>query len=192
MQIKNELRKTARRKRMIIPDKKLNDMQIQNNLLGLDEYKTAKTILIYLSLDDEIKTDEIIKNALKSGKKVAVPYCRDKNGNMDFYIIGAVDNLKIGAFGIREPDINKCKRLDNFENSVIIVPALMFDKSGYRLGYGGGYYDRFLSRYSSASIGLCYDELLADEVPSDEFDKSVDIIITQSSVIKGKNGGKNG
>jgi len=192
MQIKIEIRKNAREKRKALTNKEQCDLLIAKTLLNSNAYKNAKTVLIYVSLDDEIKTDSIINNALESGKTVAVPFCWDKQGNMDFYIINSLDVLKSGSFGVREPDINKSKKLTGFNNSVIIVPGLVFDKNGYRVGFGKGYYDRFLSKNEIYSIGLCYDELLISEVPRDEYDKNVDLIITQSSVINCEDGGKNG
>ena len=192
MQIKNELRSKARAIRKNISSKDKFDVEIKNRLLNLAEYKSAKTVLIYVSLDNEIKTDEIILNALDNGKNVAVPFCEDSFGNMNFYLINSLDDLKIGSFNVREPNKNICRKLENFSNSIIIVPGMLFDKRGYRLGYGKGYYDRFLSAYNQTKIGLSYDETLVDELFTDEFDKNVDIIITQSRIISCKNGGKNG
>ena len=192
MQIKQELRKKSREIRWQISNKKECDYSICEKLCSLELYKKSEIVLIYVSLDDEVETDLIIKNALKDKKKVAVPFCTDNMGNMDFYLIDSLYDLKIGSFNVREPDINSCKKLCSFENSIIIVPALCFDKSGNRLGFGKGYYDRFLAKHSFISVGLCYDELLVEYVPTDEHDKQVDYIITQSTVIKCDNGGKNG
>ena len=191
-EIKNELRKSARKKRKAITDKEAVDTKIAENLFNLDEYRKAKTLLIYVSLDEEIRTDEIINNALCSGKTVAVPCCKDEKGNMDFYIINSLDSLKIGSFNVREPDIKKCRKLSDYSNSIIIVPGMAFDKSGFRLGYGKGYYDRFLSNFNGFSIGLCYDELIFSQLPVDSFDKSVSLVITQNSLIKCNGGGRNG
>ena len=190
--VKNELRKTARLKRKHIDKKEFLDERIAQKLFNLDEYKNAETVLIYVSLDEEIKTDGIINTALKSGKKVAVPFCKDSFGNMEFYLIKSLSQLKVGSFNVREPDINNCEALNDFSNSIIIVPAMMYDRNGYRLGYGKGYYDRFLSQYEKTAVGLCYDEMIVSEIPRDKYDKSVDIIVTQSNVIKCNNGGRNG
>jgi len=192
MQIKQELRKKAREKRRQICNKKECDYSICEKLCSLELYKKSEIVLIYVSLDDEVETDEIIKCALSNGKKVAVPFCRNNMGNMDFYLIDSLCDLKIGSFNIREPDINSCRKLCFFENSVIVVPGLCFDKSGNRLGFGKGYYDRFLAKHNFTTIGLCYDEQLVECVPTDKYDRKVDYIITQSTVIKCDNGGKNG
>ena len=192
MQIKSKLRKEAREKRKQILNREISDELIAEKLLSLDEYKDAKTILIYASLDEEIKTDDIISRAHSDDKRVAVPYCYDESGNMGFYLISSVDELETGSFNVREPDKNQCEKLENFSDSIIIVPGMMFDKSGFRLGYGKGYYDRFLAKYNQISIGLCYDEMLVSSLPRGKFDKNVDIIITQSEIIRCNNGGKNG
>lgn len=192
MQIKSELRKSAREKRRKLLNKENTDLIIAENLLSLEEYKNSQTVLIYASLEDEIKTDSIIDSALSENKRVAVPFCVDKQGKMEFYLINSLSQLKKGAFNVREPDVNSCERLDSFDNSVIIVPGLLFDLNGYRLGFGKGYYDRFLSDKSIFSVGLCYEELLVSSVPAESFDKKVDVIITQSNIIRCNSGGRNG
>ena len=192
MQIKNELRKSAKDKRKGLENTVEADAAIAEILFSSEKYIKSDTILIYDSLDDEISTDCIINRALADGKRVALPFCTDREGNMDFYIIESISQLVSGSFNVREPDVNLCERLDNFDNSVIIVPGLLFDKKGNRLGYGRGYYDRFLSRNRIFSVGLCYDEMLSDSVPNDSNDRKVDMIITQSGIIRCNNGGRNG
>ncbi len=191
-ELKSELRKNAREKREKISDKETKNANIAESLFNLEMYKNAKKVLIYVSLRNEIETYEIITNALNLGKKVAVPYCKDSNGNMDFYLINSLTQLETGSFNVREPKTDECEMLSDFSDSFLIVPGMMFDEQGFRLGYGKGYYDRFLSRFNSISAGLCYDEMLVDSVPRDEYDKSVDIIITQSRIIKCSNGGRHG
>ena len=190
MQIKSELRKQAKQLRKSLENKCEKDLKIESALLKTDEYKNAQTLLIYASLEDEIKTDGIIENALKNNKTVAAARCLDSKGKMDFYVINSLSDLTSGSFGIREPDINLCKRLETYNKSVIIVPGLIFDEKGFRIGFGGGYYDRFLAENKLFSIGLCYDELLYSSVPSEENDIPVNVVITQSRIIRC--GGKNG
>lgn len=192
MSVKSELRKEVKAQRRSIADKKSADKKIADLLFKSEFYKKADTILTYVSLPDEVETDGIINNALDSGKRVAVPYCVDDNGHMEFYLITSIDDLIEGSFGVREPDIEKCKRLDNFENSVIIVPALCFDINGYRLGYGKGYYDRFLQNYPFISVGLCYNSLVKKQVPIGEYDQRVNCIITDDKILSCFYGGKNG
>lgn len=182
MSVKNEIRKKLLQKRKEIHSKKLDEC-VYNMLVDSDIFKNAQTILLYASLDDEISTDSMIDYAINSGKKVALPVCRDKNGNMDFYYIKSTDELVKGYFSVREPDADKCTVVTDYSGSICIVPAVSYDEKGYRLGYGKGYYDRFLQKYTSISVGLCYNELIEKELPINSFDVPVDYIVTQNRVI---------
>lgn len=188
---KKELRSYIKIKRKSVENKAEKDSLVAQNLLSLDEIKKADTILCYISLDDEICTDEIVRVLLDSGKSVGAPYCIDNNGNMDFYYITDFDDLRIRSFGVREPVIEKCKKVTSFDNTIIILPGLCFDSNGNRLGYGKGYYDRFLQIHSLISVGLCYNSLIVKKVPTDMYDKKADIIVTENDIIR-INGGKNG
>lgn len=188
---KKELRSYIKIKRKSVENKAEKDSLVAQNLLSLDEIKKADTVLCYISLDDEICTDEIVRVLLDSGKSVGAPYCVDNNGNMDFYYITDFDDLRIQSFGVREPVIEKCKKVTSFDNTIIILPGLCFDSNGNRLGYGKGYYDRFLQIHSLISVGLCYNSLIVKKVPTDMYDKKADIIVTEKDIIR-INGGKNG
>lgn len=190
--MKSKYRLDAKTKRRQIENKEEISKEVFKTLTSLKLYSACDTILCYASLEDEISTDEIIINALKDGKNVALPYCIDNNGNMEFYQINSIDDLKIGLFGVREPDVSKCEKLLSHENALIIVPALCFDKKGYRIGYGKGYYDKYLQNHPLISVGLCYNSLVFDEIPSSEHDAPVNYIITESQIIDCGNGGKNG
>ena len=188
---KKELRSYIKTKQKSVENKAEKDSLVAQNLLSLDEIKKADTVLCYISLDDEICTDEIVRVLLDSGKRVGAPYCVDNNGNMDFYYITDFDDLRIQSFGVREPVIEKCKKVTSFDNTIIILPGLCFDSNGNRLGYGKGYYDRFLQIHSLISVGLCYNSLIVKKVPTDMYDKKADIIVTENDIIR-INGGKNG
>ena len=120
------------------------DLDITFRLMRTYQYKNADVILCYVSTPLEVDTHYFIKKALEDGKKVAVPKCRPENVSMDFYFINGFDDLEKGTFGVLEPIESKCEIFQG-ENSICIVPGLCFDHSGYRLGYGKGYYDRFLT-----------------------------------------------
>lgn len=184
MQTKQSLRRELKISRRNIENKKEADKKICENLMASDFYKDADTVLFYAALDDEINIDECIKSALSQGKRAALPVCLDDNGNMKFYYINSLKDIKTGFFGVREPDINICEEVMDFSSSVCIVPGIAYDKQGYRLGYGKGYYDRFLKNFTFISLGLCYNELMMDFLPTDEYDISVDYIITQDGLLK--------
>lgn len=183
MQIKSELRRLYREKRKTLADKEIKDRQICECFLNSQLYKDSQTLLCYAALKDEINTDRIIERALKDGKKVALPRCSDLNGNMDFYFIKSLSDLSVGAFGIREPDPTAYEKVQDFSNCVCLVPALAFDESGYRLGYGKGYYDRFMKKFIIISVGLCYNEFLKDTLPVENHDEAVDCIATENEII---------
>lgn len=180
MQIKSELRRLYREKRKNLADKELKDQQICERFLNGELYKKAQTLLCYAALKDEINTDIIIEKALNDCKRVALPRCIDKSGNMDFYYIKSLSDLSDGAYGIREPDPDSCEKVKNFSNCICLVPALAFDESGYRLGYGKGYYDRFMKKFIIISVGLCYNEFLRDTLPVEMHDEAVYYIVTES------------
>lgn len=184
MQIKNELRKEFKEKRKALYDKKSKDNGICQSFLNSDLYKNSKQILCYAALGGEIDTDVIMRKAFEDNKRVALPVCLDLNGTMEFYYINSLECIKIGAFGIREPDTDKCIAVSDFTDSVCLVPALSFDKNGFRLGYGKGYYDRFIEKFTSISAGLCYNSFISDKLPIDKYDKSVDYIFTENEIIR--------
>ena len=158
------------------------DFLICRNVLESDLFKKSNPILCYYPLDNEISTLPILEAALKCGKKTALPYCTDDNGNMEFYYINSLDDLRIGSYDIMEPDILNCEKVLDFSGSLCIVPAFSFDKKGFRLGYGKGYYDRFLKKFTFNSIGLCYNSFLSDSLPADEHDIAVQYIATEDKI----------
>lgn len=155
------------------------DFEIESRLLCSEEYSKTDVIFTYVSLDPEPDTLGIIYAAFANGKKVAVPKCEGK-GAMEFYFIKSQSDLVKGKFGISEPDTAKCKKAIPTENSLCIVPGLSFDAKGYRLGRGGGYYDRFLKDFKGKTAGLCYNSFLKLSLPKESFDVPVDIIVTEN------------
>ncbi len=179
---KNLLRKEYRFVRGQVKSE-AKDICIYERFISSDYYKTADTLFLYYSVKDEADTLKIILTALSDGKRVALPKCADKNGKMDFYFIDDLeDSLSDGAFSLKEPDVRVCSRAVTGENNLCVVPALAFDKSGHRLGYGGGYYDRFLSNFKGSTVGLCYKECLCDILPCEAHDLKVDVIITDNKI----------
>ncbi|MGN1481613.1 5-formyltetrahydrofolate cyclo-ligase [Porcipelethomonas sp.] len=182
--IKAQLRQDIKymRKHMNPDIKKNSDEEIYNNLLTLDVFKKAELILAYMSTNIEINTDKIIEYCLNSSKTVALPRCIENN-RMDFYYYNKKADLEKSAYGIYEPYPDKNNLLYSYENALCIVPGLAFDKKGYRLGYGGGYYDRFLSEHKNIiTVGLCYQENIKDKLIRNEYDIHVNYIVTEKSM----------
>lgn len=190
--IKKKLRAEAREmRRSISPDRKASlDRKIKNKLLNLWSVREAKAVLCYVSTDIEVDTREFISALLQMGKRVAVPRCEGEKSNMNFYYINSLDELSSGSFGVDEPDPSKHIMIGDTRNCVCIVPAFMFDKQGYRLGYGKGYYDRYLSRYKGSTIGICYADNLVEELFHGKYDRSVDMVVTEKDIISDINQSK--
>lgn len=151
---------------------------------NLNEYKDCQVLFTYVSVKNEVDTIKIIEHALSCGKTVAVPKTIPERHEMEFYCIHSLNDLQPSKFGLLEPDLKKCKRT-GFYSGFCIIPGLSFDKNGGRLGYGGGYYDRFLVRFRGVMTGLCYSNLFSNEIlPQGRFDIAVDYVVTDKIVFK--------
>ncbi|MBP1564456.1 MAG: 5-formyltetrahydrofolate cyclo-ligase [Oscillospiraceae bacterium] len=165
-------------------DKKKADDAIKEYFISLKKSHNISVFLVYVSFRDEVDTKELIEYLLSSGGKVAVPRCYD-NGRMEFFVISSLENLRTSAYGILEPEDDERFRVTDFENSLCIVPGLAFDSSGMRIGYGGGYYDRFLEKHENMiSVGFCYDSLIEKSVLTEKHDRKVDYIITEKGIMR--------
>ena len=155
------------------------DYTIYSKFLNSDLFNKAGSIFIYVSLADEVDSLEIIKKSLELGKKVYVPYITNReNFEMRPVRIYNMDNLEMGEYNI--PTSYSMEFEDNPDIS--IIPGLGFDKEKNRLGYGGGYYDRFLNKSSTTSIGLFQSAYQVDKLPVDEHDQKLDYIITEKEI----------
>lgn len=155
------------------------DSSIFTRLINSDIYKTSPVILIYISYGSEVDTSEIIKYSLSVGKRVAVPRCI--SSQMDFYEISDLSELVTGRFGIPTVNSGNNNLVTDFENSLCITPGLAFNLNGERLGYGGGFYDRFLSDKSIRTVALTYERCICNCIQTEEFDVSVSDIITENT-----------
>ena len=179
--MKTELRKKLKEQRDNIINRALCDKKIAELFLTSSLYKQADTILLYSSSGSEVSTDEIFKRCLLDGKTVAFPICLDKDGLMDFFTVKDENDLIEGMYKIKAPKVG-CSKLVVDCNCLCVVPGLSFDKQGYRIGYGKGYYDRFLENFEGITVGLCYSELLSESLPKDYYDKNVSYLITDNKI----------
>ena len=179
---KSELRKHYKKIRMQMPlkDKCDKDIRIFENFMALDEYKKSKDVLVYVSSYIEVDTHRIINKCFQDGKRVFAPRCVPDSNDMNFYEIKSFDDLEQGAFGIYEPK-QKCIRIESFEKACCIVPALAYDQSGYRLGFGKGFYDKFLSNFNGKQIGICYSSCICGCLPHEKHDVAIEIVVTDDS-----------
>ena len=157
---------------------------ITQKLLATPEYAEAATVLTYVSVSSEVSTRMFIERALREGKTVAVPRCLPGH-RLEFVAITSLDQLVPAPFNLLEPAKDLSALTESQMNDTIcIVPALLVDTKGHRLGYGAGFYDRFLSTYSGKKICLAYQQNLSKTMlPHSEFDVAVDMIITESGVL---------
>ena len=152
---------------------------ILERLAALPEFIGARRIFAYCSVGREIDTRSLIARCLQSGRPVALPRT-EADGKMSFALIHTPpEKFAQSAFGIPEPNASE-PPVYPAPDDLVVVPALCFDKSGFRLGHGGGYYDRFLSGCPSVSVGLCREKLLRAGVPAEPHDIRVNIIITEN------------
>ncbi|RMD47596.1 MAG: 5-formyltetrahydrofolate cyclo-ligase [Aquificota bacterium] len=152
---------------------------IVKKLINLPEIKKAKYILLYYPHKNEVNILPLFQ--ILKGKILLLP--RTDSKDIFPVMVNSLENLKKGKFGILEPEGNpvQIEKID-----VVIVPAIAFDKKGHRLGYGKGYYDRFLKNFKGTKIGVAYDFQVVEEIPKEEHDIPVDLIITPSQIIKVK------
>lgn len=180
---KKEIRTKARAIRADLDKEKRVelDKKIAANVRRLYQYGPCKTVMIYVSTAIEVNTIPIIEQALADGKRVAVPKCIPNTRNMEFYYINSLDDLEPGSFSVLEPKSNM-EMLTDFEKCLMIMPGIQFDINGYRLGYGKGYYDRYMARYNGFSAGLCYDWELRRHLCHGRYDRPVSAIVTDSHI----------
>lgn len=158
---------------------------ILNKLYQTSFYKDSNTIMVYISFGTEINTHDFIKKTINRGKRIVVPVTFPKTKEIKPSEILAFDELEIGFYNILTPKDEFIRFIDPKDIDLIIVPGLAFDRRGYRIGYGGGYYDRFLSQYPDImKVSLALDLQLIDKVPEEGFDVPVDRIITEKEIIQ--------
>lgn len=176
---KRQLRRELLVKRKALPDKTAAGAAVTNRIQLLPEYRQAESIFIYVNKKDELETTRLIDISLKSGKTVNVPLCVNET-EISFYTIQSLTELRPGAFGLLEPNPAVSGQAAVYDRAICLVPGLAFDKKGYRIGYGRGYYDRFLENTVMFSAGLCYEELLCEDLPIEPHDRHVDVVVTQA------------
>ena len=168
------------RNKMLPADVKSAGIIIANKFFDSEEFKKAEELLIYTSYNNEVDTYAIIKKSFEDNKKIAVPKVID-NGIMNFYYINSVNDLQPGYKGIMEPITNELL-VSIHDNTLMVCPGAVFDKNLNRIGYGGGYYDRYMSNKKLFKIGLAYEFQIVESISVEEHDVKVDKIITEKRI----------
>ena len=177
-----------RRKLLALRREKGRDAQADEAILShiaqSPAWKNASSVFAYRALSWEIGADRLLQLALSQGKRAAVPRCRE-NGDMDAVCLTKETAFSKSTLGISEPRSGRILLPE--ETDLVLVPALAFDRAGFRLGRGGGFYDRWLAKTGAVTIGLCYGDFLFDALPRDAHDIPVYGISTQEGLVWIKN-----
>lgn len=188
MTAKEQMRKRMKelRERLSKRDVRERSQRVRENLLSLPEFFRAETVHTYVSSkNNEVDTHDVIRLLLKQKKRVVVPIADTGTKQMRHGEIFSLSELVPGSYGILEPKMYRPVSPRVLE--VVVVPALAVDQKGNRLGFGAGFYDRFLRDLGIPSVALAYDFQVVDDVPSEETDVPVSFIVTESSIIKCRN-----
>lgn len=172
------------RNRMTPEEIAAKSAEIVLRLTGLPEIREAVVLMIYLSFGSEVQTDGILRWAWGNGKRIVVPRCRPEERRLTPCLLSGFSELETGHYGIREPKAERVRAVPAEEIDAVLVPAVAFDRRGYRVGYGGGYYDRFLSEVSRAArIGAAFMCQMVGRIPAGPNDIPVDRIVTEEGII---------
>ena len=157
----------------------ISSKQIQRNLKKIEVFRNAEKVAGYYSIGSEVRTLDIIQQMISEGRTMALPRVTDNE--LVFCAVKNFEELQKGEFGIMEPRKN-CPTVEDFD--VILVPAVAMMRTGQRLGYGRGYYDRFLSKHKTPTIALEYSKLVVRNIPKSEGDIPIQWIVTEDEVIR--------
>lgn len=173
---KYTLRKQIQQKKMALRPAQIAaaSARLTAMLLAHPLYRQAHSIYGYLSYNQEVQTGALLQQAQRDGKRIAVPKVI-ADGKMVFYWLDALDQVKPGYHGIPEPDGSQPVATD--ETALVITPGLAFDRQGHRMGYGGGFYDRFLAAHPHPTVALCYDFQLLPHLDAAAHDIPVDVVL---------------
>ena len=165
-------------------EKQKRDQKICSLCASLAVFRFAQQVLLYAPIRSEVDIRALATLAWEQGKEVYFPLV-DKNeaGKMTFHRVNDFSLLTKGSFGVEEPDADAPLWKDEGKRAVCLIPGLAYGKDGYRLGYGKGYYDRFLNTFSGTGIGITYSELILAEIPHNRFDLQADLLLCEKGVI---------
>jgi 5-formyltetrahydrofolate cyclo-ligase len=185
--LKDKMRRIMLEKRNSLSAADINTKSeaIQQRFAISDEFNYARILASYYPVGSEVRTQKIVNIALNSNRVVALP--RTVGDHIKFYPILSNSDLIVGKFGIREPSIpsDSCASCVSDNIDLLLVPGIVFDTSGYRIGYGYGYYDRFIARKKNSivSVGLAYEFQVCEKVPRSDNDQKINVLITEKRTL---------
>lgn len=183
---KDAIRRECSEKRDSI-DKALHaeyDASICKLAASLVSFRHAEIILLYAPIKSEIDVLPLFEEAREKGKRVAFPRCNVEERTMKFHFVDSLDQLTPCAYGIREPDPSLPVYDPETDTGIAVcyVPGLAFDPYGYRLGYGKGYYDKFMYKFNGCTIGITYSDFIIGSLPRGRYDRHCDIMLTEKGI----------
>ncbi len=160
------------------------EAEIHKRLFELDTFKSSRIISSFVSFRDEIEMKTINERILSEGKTLVLPFIDMTTKSMSFYIVNALKELELNSFGILEPNPKHHTQIENSAIDLVLTPGVAFDQRGYRLGYGGGFYDRFFSQIEKTipKIGIAFDIQLVDALDVEAYDLPVTQLITENGI----------
>lgn len=187
---KKAIRESAHANRRAQTNKDEVSARIVASFMKLPEYASAKTIMFYIDVRDEVRTQHALPSAIASDKRIVIPFCVD--GELELFLLQSMDELSTGMYKILEPraDLRDApsKRLRPQDLDLIMVPGVAFDKQGGRTGHGKGYYDKLLqhARPDCPLIALAFECQIFPEIPVQEHDIYMDKVVTENAVYVGR------
>ncbi len=189
-ELKTAIRKQAHENRRAQLEKDAVSAKIVDRFMELQEYHSAKTVMFYVDVRDEVRTRQALPSALASGKRIVVPYCLD--GELELFWLENMEELELGMYRILEPKNElrtvASKHLQPTDLDLVMVPGVAFDRNGGRTGHGKGYYDKLLqhARLDAPLIALAFECQMFEKIPAESHDIYMDKIITENEVYTGK------
>lgn len=188
---KADIRKCVLDGRKALQDEAVKDKssRILQGLLMLQSFQSSRVVMCYMNFRNEVMTSDIMENCFKQGKRVAIPCSvvmpSGDCGLMVYEIKDLTCDVCTGKYGILEPDVKKTQQISPGDIDIVLVPGVAFDMNRHRIGYGAGYYDRFLRsvKPNCFKAGLAFDLQIVDEIPSEEHDMQMDAIITENRIV---------
>lgn len=185
--MKKSLRKKllSIRKEISEENLEIKSKKIFENIIKSEILNNKKNVMVYMDFRNEVKTLELIKYLFENNYNVILPRVNFKTGFLDLFHVSSLDSMVLSSYGILEPTPEKSEYASVKDIDLIFVPGVGFDKRFYRIGYGGGYYDKLLPETENCIFcALAFDEQMLDEVAKDDYDVQMDMIITDSFVLK--------
>lgn len=184
--LKEKIRRDLLRKRLALTEEEIREksLLIKKKLFELKKFKEAEILMFYASFKNEVDTLDMIKEAITLGKDIALPVTLERGEIKPYHIQNLKEDIISGRFGIPEPKVSEEREVNIKEIDMIVVPGIAFDKYGCRIGFGQGFYDRFLHSVSPRPfcVGLGFEFQIVDAIPSQSYDEKLDMVITESHI----------